>query len=239
MNIDVVISAEHIKPEKFKGRVIVVIDVLRATSVMVTALNNGCDKIIPVKEIEEAIDIAREDRDYYLLGGERGGVKIENFDFSNSPLDYTREIVKGKSLVMTTTNGTRAIKNSEEADRIFIASLINGRAVAEKLAKLNKDVTFVNAGTDGEFSMDDFITSGYIIDCLKDIIKDECTLTDIAKTSEYIYKTNPSIISFVKDALHYKRMKELNYYNDLRYCLSKDLVSIVPEYRDGEIKIYQ
>lgn len=239
MNIDVVISAEHIKPEKFKGRVIVVIDVLRATSVMVTALNNGCDKIIPVKEIEEAIDIAREDRDYYLLGGERGGVKIENFDFSNSPLDYTREIVKGKSLVMTTTNGTRAIKNSEEADRIFIASLINGRAVAEKLAKLNKDVTFVNAGTDGEFSMDDFITSGYIIDCLKDIIKDECTSTDIAKTSEYIYKTNPSIISFVKDALHYKRMKELNYYNDLRYCLSKDLVSIVPEYRDGEIKIYE
>lgn len=239
MNIDVVISAQHIKPEKFKGRVVVVIDVLRATSVMVTALSNGCDKIIPVKEIEEAINIARKDRDYYLLGGERGGVKIENFDFSNSPLDYTKEIVRGRSLVMTTTNGTRAIKNSEEADKIFIAALINGRAVAERLAKLNKDVTFVNAGTDGEFSMDDFITSGYIINCLKEIVKNKCTLTDIAKTSEYVYINNPSIISFVKDALHYKRMKELNYYNDLRYCLSKDLVNIVPEYMDGEIKVYE
>ncbi len=238
MNIDVVISAQHIKPEKFKDRIVVVIDVLRATSVMVTALNNGCDKIIPVKEIEEAIDIASKDRNKYLLVGERGGIKIDKFDFSNSPLDYTEDIVKGKSLIMTTTNGTRAIKNSEEAEKIFIGALINGRVVAEKLAKLNKDVTFVNAGTDGEFSMDDFITSGYIINCLRDIMKNHCTLTDIAKTSEYVYINNPSIISFVKDALHYKRMKDLRYNEDLRYCLSKDLINIVPEYKDGEIKIY-
>lgn len=238
MNIDVVISAQHIKPEKFKDRIVVVIDVLRATSVMVTALNNGCDKIIPVKEIEEAIDIASKDKNKYLLGGERGGIKIDKFDFSNSPLDYIEDIVKGKSLIMTTTNGTRAIKNSEEAEKIFIGALINGRVVAEKLAKLNKDVTFVNAGTDGEFSMDDFITSGYIINCLRDIMKNHCTLTDIAKTSEYVYINNPSIISFVKDALHYKRMKELRYNEDLRYCLSKDLINIVPEYKDGEIKIY-
>lgn len=238
MNIDVVISAQHIKPEKFKDRIVVVIDVLRATSVMVTALNNGCDKIIPVKEIEEAIDIASKDRNRYLLGGERGGIKIDKFDFSNSPLDYIEDIVKGKSLIMTTTNGTRAIKNSEEAEKIFIGALINGRVVAEKLAKLNKDVTFVNAGTDGEFSMDDFITSGYIINCLRDIMKNHCTLTDIAKTSEYVYINNPSIISFVKDALHYKRMKDLRYNEDLRYCLSKDLINIVPEYKDGEIKIY-
>lgn len=238
MNIDVVISAQHIKPEKFKDRIVVVIDVLRATSVMVTALNNGCDKIIPVKEIEEAIDIASKDRNKYLLGGERGGIKIDKFDFSNSPLDYIEDIVKGKSLIMTTTNGTRAIKNSEEAEKIFIGALINGRVVAEKLAKLNKDVTFVNAGTDGEFSMDDFITSGYIINCLRDIMKNHCTLTDIAKTSEYVYINNPSIISFVKDALHYKRMKDLKYNEDLRYCLSKDLINIVPEYKDGEIKIY-
>ncbi|HBA04865.1 MAG TPA: 2-phosphosulfolactate phosphatase family protein [Clostridium sp.] len=238
MNIDVVISAQHIKPEKFKDRIVVVIDVLRATSVMVTALNNGCDKIIPVKEIEEAIDIASKDRNKYLLGGERGGIKIDKFDFSNSPLDYIEDIVKGKSLIMTTTNGTRAIKNSEEAEKIFIGALINGRVVAEKLAKLNKDVTFVNAGTDGEFSMDDFITSGYIINCLRDIMKNHCTLTDIAKTSEYVYINNPSIISFVKDALHYKRMKDLRYNEDLRYCLSKDLINIVPEYKDGEIKVY-
>ncbi|WP_346962079.1 2-phosphosulfolactate phosphatase family protein [Clostridium sp.] len=238
MNIDVVISAQHIKPEKFKDRIVVVIDVLRATSVMVTALSNGCDKIIPVKEIEEAVHIASKDRNNYLLGGERGGIKIDKFDFSNSPLDYSEDIVRGKSLIMTTTNGTRAIKNSEEAEKIFIGALINGRVVAEKLAKLNKDVTFVNAGTDGEFSMDDFITSGYIINCLRDIMKNQCTLTDIAKTSEYVYINNPNIISFVKDALHYKRMKDLKYHEDLRYCLSKDIVNIVPEYKDGEIKIY-
>jgi len=69
-------------------------------------------------------------------------------------------------------------------------------------------------------------------------MKNHCTLTDIAKTSEYVYINNPSIISFVKDALHYKRMKDLRYNEDLRYCLSKDLINIVPEYKDGEIKIY-
>ncbi|MEG2290349.1 MAG: 2-phosphosulfolactate phosphatase family protein [Clostridium sp.] len=235
MKIDIMISAADIKPERLKGKVVVVIDVLRATTVMITAINNGCEKVIPVREIEDALHIANKNREYSLLGGEREGLKIEEFDFSNSPLDYTAEVVKGKTLIMTTSNGTRAIKNSEEADRIFIAAMINGNAVAKKLVELNKDVVFINAGTNGEFSMDDFITSGYIINCIKSMGGSEHDLTDMAITSEYVYKGNPGIISFVKDALHYKRLKDLGFYEDLRYCLTKDIVDIVPEYKAGEI----
>lgn len=235
MNIDIIISASDIKEEKIKGKTVVVIDVLRATSVMVTALKNGCIKVIPVKTVEEAVEIASRDRHNYILGGERNALKIEGFDYSNSPLEYTEETVKGKTVIMTTTNGTQAIKNSESAENIIIASMINGSAVAKKIAKENKDVVFINAGTYGQFSMDDFITSGYIISKIKEMV--EVELSDIATTSLYVYDNNKDIISFVKEASHYKRILTLGLEDDLKYCLSKDLTDIVPEYNDGIITI--
>lgn len=240
MQIDVIISADDIKEEKLKDKVVVIIDVLRATSVMVTALNNGCKKVIPVREIKEAMEIARQDKENNLLGGERDGIKIEGFHFSNSPLDYTKEAVEGKTLIMTTTNGTRAIKNSEGADVILIAAMINGRAVAEKLVELKKDVVFVNAGTYGQFSMDDFITCGYIVSCMKENLEDKgdhISLSDIAITAQYIYEANPDIFSFVEKADHYKRLQHLDCNEDLTYCFTKDIVDIVPMYEDNEIKI--
>jgi 2-phosphosulfolactate phosphatase len=235
VKVDIIISAADIKSEKLKNKVVVVIDVLRATSVMVTALNNGCKEVIPVREIEEALEIVKNEREKYILGGERNAVKIEGFDYSNSPLDYTRENIEGRTLVMTTSNGTRAIKNSEEAENVFIAAMINGKAVAKKLIEINKDVVFVNAGTQGEFSIDDFITSGYIIELLKENITVE--LTDIATTSNYIYKNNEDIFSFVKYATHYKKIKELGLEEDLKYCLTKDIVEVVPQYKDNKIRI--
>lgn len=240
MHIDVIISADDIKKEKLKDKVVVIIDVLRATSVMVTALNNGCKKVIPVREVKEAMEIARQDKENNLLGGERDGIKIEGFHFSNSPLDYTKEAIEGKTLIMTTTNGTRAIKNSEGADMILIAAMINGRAVAEKLVELKKDVVFVNAGTYGQFSMDDFITCGYIVSCMKESLKDkgaDVSLSDIAITAQYIYEANPDIFSFVEKADHYKRLQRLNCNEDLTYCFTKDIVDIVPMYEANEIKI--
>ena len=241
MNIDLIISARDIKEEQIKGKVVVVIDVLRATSVMVTALSRGCEKIIPVKEVEEAIKVAslEENNLKAILGGERNGVKIDGFNFSNSPLDYTCEAVKNKVLVMTTTNGTRAIKNSESAKEIFIASMINGEAIARKLVELNKDVVFINAGTDGMFSIDDFITSGYIISCIKNILVDsnEVNLTDISITAEYLYENNHDVFSIVEKALHYKRLKALGYDEDLKYCFKKSITDIVPVYKNGEIKV--
>ncbi len=240
MHIDVIISADDIKEEKLKDKVVVIIDVLRATSVMVTALNNGCKNVIPVREVEEAMSLAEQDRENNLLGGERDGIKIEGFHFSNSPLDYTKEAVEGKTLIMTTTNGTRAIKNSEGADMILIAAMINGRAVAEKLMELKKDVVFVNAGTYGQFSMDDFITCGYIVSCMKETLEykgDHISLSDIAITAQYIYEANPDIFSFVEKADHYKRLQRLNCNEDLTYCFTKDIVDIVPMYEANELKI--
>lgn len=233
MKLDLIISADDIKKEKVQGKSVVAIDILRATSVIVTALNNGCKRVLPVLTIEEAMDIASKDKNEYLLGGERKALKIEGFNFSNSPLEYTKENVEGKSLIMTTSNGTRAIKGSEGAKHIFIGALINAASVADKLIEAGEDVTIVNAGTYGQFSMDDFICSGYIIDRL--MSKTDVELTDIAQTAHYVYTMNPDFISFVSHASHYKRIMELKLQEDLNYCLKKDIINIVPEYINGMI----
>jgi len=233
MLIDLIISADDIKEEKLINKTVVVIDMLRATSVITTALANGCSSVIPVLTVEEALDIAGDDRERYILGGERKALKIEGFDFSNSPLDYSKENVEGKTLVITTSNGTRAIKGSEGAKNILIGAMINAKAVAEKILELNNDVVIVNAGTLGQFSMDDFICSGYIIDHLSK--STDIDLTDIATTAHYVYKSNEDIVSFIKYAWHYKRIIELGLEADLEYCCTKDCIDVVPEYYEGVI----
>ncbi|MCT8977509.1 2-phosphosulfolactate phosphatase family protein [Clostridium sp. CX1] len=234
MKIDLIISADDIKREKVEGKSVVVIDMLRATSVIVTAINNGCQGIIPVLTVEEAFTIANRDRKVYVLGGEREALKIDGFNFSNSPLEYKRNSVEGKNLVITTSNGTRAIRGSVGAKNILIGALINARAVADRLIELNNDIVIVNAGTYGQFSMDDFICSGYIIHCIADK-KSDIELTDISKTASYIYGENKDVLRFIKGATHYKRMKELKLDHDLNYCCQKDIIEVVPEYRDGLI----
>lgn len=234
MKIDIIISADDIKKEKILHKSVIVVDMLRATSVIITAINNGCKEVIPVSTIEEALGIYHKNKEKYVMGGERKALKIEGFHCSNSPMEYSRQIVENKTLVITTSNGTRAIKGSIMAKNILMGALINADEVANRSISLNNDVVIVNAGTCGQFSIDDFICSGYIINCM--IKKIKVDLTDIAKTALYIYEQNPDIITFIKKASHYKRIKKLKLYDDLEYCCRKDIIKIVPEYIDGIIK---
>ncbi|EJO5347489.1 2-phosphosulfolactate phosphatase family protein [Clostridium botulinum] len=232
MNVDIVISADHIDEKKLINKTVVVIDILRATSVITTAINNGCKKVIPVLTVEEAKDIVKNTKEDVILGGERNALKIDGFHCSNSPLEYTKEYIEGKTVVLSTTNGTRAINNSFNAKTILISALINSKATANVINKLNEDLIIVNSGTYGEFSIDDFICSGYLIDCLYNIKKD-LHLSDIAKTAHYIYMNNKDIDSFVEKATHYIRLKSLNLEQDLKYCFQKDIINVVPQYKDG------
>lgn len=234
MKIDLIISADYIQDKVIEGKTVVVIDILRATSVIITALNNGCSEVIPVLTVEEAFELSKHNRKAYILGGEREALKIEGFDFSNSPLDYNKEVVEGKTVILTTSNGTRAIKGCSSAESIYIGAMLNAKYVARKIIEEDRDVVFVNSGTQGEFSMDDFICAGYMINYI--LKESSAEVSDIAKTADYVYKNNKDIYSFIKDARHYNVLKSLELNKDLEYCMKKDIIKMVPEYKDGLIK---
>ena len=228
MNIDIVISADYIRESDIKDKIVVVIDVFRATSVIVTAFKNGCKSFTPVRTIEEALKL-KETNPNILLGGERRGLKVEGFNFSNSPLEYTSENIKGREVAFTTTNGTRALTKCSSASKVLIGAMINGRAVADRLNEINKDVVIVNSGTEGRFSIDDFICSGYII---SEVLKrnNNVELTDIARLAAIDYSKEENVLDYISKAKHYEYMISINLEEDINYCIQKDKTEVVPEY---------
>ena len=152
---------DYIPHGALRGGVAVVVDVLRATTTMVQALAAGCEAVIPCGEIDEALSVAsRLPKGQALLAGERHGLPIEGFHLGNSPGQFTPEACKGKTLVMTTTNGTRAILACQEAARILVAAFVNLSATARLLRDDGRPVHIVCAGTDGYISFEDNLCAG-------------------------------------------------------------------------------
>ncbi|HBM80035.1 MAG: 2-phosphosulfolactate phosphatase [Clostridiales bacterium] len=235
MNIKLMPRVEDIKDEYVLNTDAIVIDMLRATSVIATAINNGAKQVIPVLETKDAINM-REKYDDVVLGGERKGLKIPGFDVGNSPLEYTKEFIKGKTLIITTSNGTRAINGCAKAKHIYIGSMVNGPAVAKKASEGDADISIACAGTLGRFSLDDFICAGYIIDELLAIKKYD--LDDISFTAHYVYiKNKDDVEGFIKNASHYNYLLSIGMGEDIKYCCQKSIINIVPEYINGSIKL--
>ncbi|SFU60827.1 2-phosphosulfolactate phosphatase [Clostridium sp. DSM 8431] len=235
MNIDVIISADYIREDIIKDKIVVVIDMLRATSVITAAIKNGCKEVIPTLTVEEAFKKQDElGKENCILGGERKAIKVHGFDFSNSPLEYTEERIKGKSIVLSTTNGTRTLTSCLSAGKIYVGSVLNATAVAQKLVEENRDVVIVNSGTNGQFSMDDYICTGFIIKEVTNLTN-KIYLSDIAKAAMKAYEGNPDITSYIKDARHYGVMLNLKLEEDLGYCVQKNITNVVPKYIDGHI----
>lgn len=234
MKIDVILTAADIQPEKIKDKIVVIIDVLRATSVMITALANGAKAVYPYKDIESVLENSKKSKSF-VLGGERKGLKIEGFDFGNSPLEYTREAVEGKDMFMTTSNGTRAIENSANGSKkLFIAAFLNVESVAEKILKENDDTVIVCSGTDDNFSLDDALCAGEIIKRVKEKNKN-VHLTDISLAMKKLAETSISIENTLEGSKHFEYLKKIGFYGDMNHCFTMDMFDIVPEYKNGVI----
>lgn len=149
------------------GGIAIVIDVLRASTTIATALTHGAARVVPVAAIDDARRMAAELQPVALLGGERGGVRLPGFDLGNSPLEYSAARVTGRTVVITTTNGTAALAASRGAREILVGAIVNRTAVAEairRLARDGDDVHLVCAGTDGLVSAEDVLAAGAILD---------------------------------------------------------------------------
>lgn len=234
MKIDIILTAADIQPEKIKDKIVVIIDVLRATSVMITALANGAKAVYPYKDIESVLENSKKSKSF-VLGGERKGLKIEGFDFGNSPLEYTKEAVSGKDMFMTTSNGTRAIENSANGSKkLFIAAFLNVESVAKKILEENNDTVIICSGTDNNFSLDDALCAGEIIRRVKEKNRD-IQLTDISLAMKRLAVTSLGIEETLEGSKHFEYLKTIGFYGDMNHCFTMDMFDIVPEYKNGVI----
>jgi len=237
MRIDVYATQNSVLEKSLKDQLVVIVDVLRATTTITAALYNGCKEVIPVTEIEEAINMAKNfEKNAFLLGGERNSRIIDGFHLSNSPLEYTPELIKDKSIIFTTTNGTRAIRRASDAKRVLLAAFVNVEAIAGYLKAVGENVTFVCAGTEDRFSLDDIMAVGAVIHRLGesevDLELDDLGL--VCRELYWRYHGNPHKI--LKDSYHYRRLAKEGLKQDIDFCLTMDILPVVPVYQDGVVR---
>jgi 2-phosphosulfolactate phosphatase len=232
----------HLTPQlvpagRLAGSVAVVIDVLRATTTIVHALAAGCLCVRPCVELDEARQLAGSlPAGKVLLGGERGGVKVADFDLGNSPGEYTTKICSGTTLVLSTTNGTRAIAKAAEAERVLIGAFVNYSAVCEQLRADARLVHIVCAGQDGEPALEDTLLAGAFVDFLSE--EQDIRPNDSARMAWDCFENHGRILS---GALEVSRggegLVKLGYGADLVAAAAVDKFAIVPELRREPLRI--
>ena len=217
-----------------RGAHVAVVDVLRATTTIATALANGAAGVIPVAEPEEAIALGnRLGRDRVLFCGERHSVRIEGFDLDNSPASFTPEAVAGKTLILTTTNGTRALRAVTTAASVRTAALVNRGAVAEALARETGDVAIVCAGDANGFALEDAIGAGALVDALR-ALDGGVELRDGARAAALLYRTVANrLADAIASADHAQSLAEKGFTDDVAYSAVLDVLDVVPALRDG------
>jgi 2-phosphosulfolactate phosphatase len=211
-------------------QVVVAIDVLRATSAICTAFHYGVKKIIPVKTLAEAIEY--RDKGYHVAA-ERKGKVVSGFDYGNSPFTYMNDNLKGETLVLTTTNGTKAINAAKNVEHLIIGSLINLDAVCNYLMKLNKNVLLLGSGWQNKFCLEDSICAGAITEKL---LLSRCFISenDSSVAAKYLYlSAKDNYFGYLKASSHRKRLKKLNLNRDIKYCLTPNQTNVVPIREDN------
>lgn len=239
MKLNVLFSPVIADELYFTGKTSVVIDVLRATTTIVTALQNGAKEIIPVASVEFAVKVSGGMfGGQTLLGGERNTKKIEGFALGNSPLEYTAEVVSGKSIVFYTTNGSKAIVKAKFSENLFICSFLNLNAVVKHLSKLNNDVEIICSGRSNVFSLEDTVCAGKLIsEILKN--KEDVELSDSARAGLSLSKTfGKSLPKMLKETEHGKILLENGFEEDLKYCAKLNTSSIIPYFTGSTLKLH-
>jgi len=215
--------------------VVVIIDVLRATSTIATALYNGAKEIIPVDSVAECIKLGKQMA--VITAGERDGQIAEGLQYGNTPFQYTSEFIKGKTLVLTTTNGTRLLQMALAANAkgIITGSFCNISAVCDYIASQNKNIILACAAWKNRINIEDTLFAGAVINRLKDKFQINCDATEIAEN--LFLEANDDLFEFMKqkNASHFHRLMGFGLEEDIRYCLTKDNANILSIYVNGRL----
>lgn len=215
--------------------IVVIIDVLRATSTIATALYNGAKFVIPVDSVSRCIKLGKQIS--AITAGERDGKVAAGLEYGNSPFEYPREFIENKTLVLTTTNGTRLLQMVLEkgANEIITGSFPNLSAVCNHLIKKKKNVILGCAAWKDRVNIEDSLFAGAVIANVKDHFNINC---DSSTVSEILYnnaKDNLFGFMHTNNASHYHRLMNYGLEKDIRYCLTSDGANVLPEYEDGKL----
>jgi 2-phosphosulfolactate phosphatase len=240
MNIHIQLLPFPIPAGLLSNRVVVVIDVLRATSVMVQAMSQGAGEIIPVKTVEDAFQMAKRfPPDTTVLGGERESRKIEGFDLGNSPREYQGEKVRGKRLILTTTNGTKAFHAVSSGKKVLVGSFLNIAAVAGKCFELGQDVLIYLSGDEGDFSLEDTVCGGMLVDRIIQKGEKSLLLTDASRSAHILFqKFEANIAESFYLSQHGRSLVDRGFEEDLPYCAQVDISNLVPVFKEGVIRCH-
>jgi 2-phosphosulfolactate phosphatase len=235
--LNVYALAKLVEPGELAGGTAVVIDVLRATTTIIHALAAGCTTVRPCAEVEEARELAGGmPAGKVLLGGERHGSPLAGFDLGNSPGEYTCQVCRGMTLVLTTTNGTRALLRAVEAERVLVGAFVNYSAVCEQLRQDKRPIHMICAGTEGEAALEDTLLAGAVIDYLCDEM--EVCLNDSARLAWDCFENHGRVLQGALEVSHGgANLHRLGYDEDIRAAAEVDKFAIVPELRRDPVRV--
>ena len=234
-NISVCFTADQFEKYADGKSTVVVVDVLRATSVISTAFMEGVEAVIPVQTLDEALSY--KGKEGYIVAAERNAKPIEGFDYGNSPFHYINADVAGEILVLTTTNGTKAIHNARE-HKVITASYINIDAVANHLIEEHNDVIILCSGWKGVFNLEDPIFAGSLAELLLASGQYKSNCDSLFASMQLLKNSNGDLFNYLSDSSHRRRLKSLNMEDDTRFCLTPPIKSaIIPILKGDKLVI--
>jgi 2-phosphosulfolactate phosphatase len=236
--VDVAFGAASVSPADVAGRFVVVIDVLRASTTMVTALAAGARGVVPCESAEDAVSRARAfDRSEVRLGGERRMQRIDGFELGNSPSEYTVSSVGGRTVMLTTTNGTSALLATSGAEQVFVAGLVNAQATVAAVRQSRRalgrgDVLIIAAGQERRFALEDAVCAGRIARAVIRAMSG-ATLGDGARTAALLHvRYGAALDRLATDARHAIALRDAGFADDVADCFALDRVPVVAQYVD-------
>jgi 2-phosphosulfolactate phosphatase len=238
MRIDVFFTPLGVNVGELSGRGVIVIDVLRATTTVITALANGAKAVIPAATSEDAVRLASNlEKDGVVLAGERKSLRIEGFALGNSPREMTPAAVGGKTIVLATTNGTPALVAAQGGDPVLVGAAVNFKALTQRTRELvarGSDLVIICAGRDRQFAVEDGYTAGRLIRAVKRGVK-KLTLNDAATAAVALTPAFAGWTEALTGSEAARQLAEVDLAEDVRFAAQPDRFSVVPSYADRRI----
>jgi 2-phosphosulfolactate phosphatase len=239
MRVELSFTPHQADEVALRDRTVIAIDVLRASTTIITALHNGAREVIPVTTVESAVKLAGQlAGDVVLLGGERGGRMIQGFSLGNSPAEYSTERVKGKSIVFSSTNGSQVLVNGRYAREMVVCGFVNMRLVVDFLRERPRDFILACAGTNGAFSLEDAVCAGMVV---HELVKDTslgATLSDGALAAESLYRSyGKNVLKLLHSTQHGRYLQDIGFEDDLKLCASVDSIPVLPQLEGNVIRL--